>query len=147
MVPNLEPSILHHPSAKLIANLLSFLLLLRAIVFQLLWLLGKLSIYEKNISSITSICGLRLAIISYQVMIHTQESGCLYSDKILIRGYQRVYRLWADRENGSQQKHKDMEFQKGKVMILQDSIAVNFTDRAQQIMQKLMVRVNMKRII
>ena len=59
----------------------------------------------------------------------------------------KFYRLCADRENGSRQKHKALEFQRGKVMILQDSIAVNFTDRTPQIMEKVMVMANMERII
>lgn len=32
-------------------------------------------------------------------------------------------------------------------MMLQDSIAVNFTDRTPQIMEKVMIMVNMERII
>ncbi len=59
----------------------------------------------------------------------------------------KLYRLCADRENRHRQKRKALEFQRGKVMILQDSIAVNFTDRIPQITEKVMVIVNMERII
>lgn len=59
----------------------------------------------------------------------------------------KLYQLCPDRENSHRQKCKALEFQRGKVMILQDSIAVNFTDRTPQVMEKVMVMVNMERII
>ena len=59
----------------------------------------------------------------------------------------KLYQLCTDTENRHQQKRKALEFQRGKVMILQDSIAVNSTDTAPQVMEKVMVMVNMERII
>ena len=59
----------------------------------------------------------------------------------------KLYQLCPDRENSHRQKCKALEFQRGKVMILQDSIAVNFTDKTPQIMGKVMVIVDMERII
>ena len=59
----------------------------------------------------------------------------------------KLYRLCAYTENRHQQKRKALEFQREKVMILQDSIAVNSTNRAPQVMEKVMVMVNIERII
>ena len=78
--------------------------------------------------------------VSYQALIRTIRTYTL--TKFLSMDI-KLYRLCADRENRRRQKCKALEFQRGKVMILQDSIVVNFTDRTPQVM----VMVNMERII